>query len=146
MECLTPAPRDAWAELTARNPEALPFHRPEWLDAIVASGGYVDASRLYVDGSTRAVLPLARRTGLLGRVGLLASLPYGWGFGGLLANGPLDERQVAAARFGGAVVGRSARERRPGPEVGTCPLARRRLRRRVGGSVHRSSSPLRTDR
>ncbi len=96
MDCITPAPRDAWAEVLARSPEALAFHRPEWLDAIVASGGYADASRLYVDGSTRAILPIARRAGLLGRTGLLASLPYGWGFGGLLVDGPIDARLAAA--------------------------------------------------
>ena len=59
---VSPAPRSAWRELVAADPQAMPTQSPEWLDALCADGRYVDASRLYrtADGGS-ALLPLARR-------------------------------------------------------------------------------------
>jgi hypothetical protein len=92
LRVLAPAPREAWREVIASSPAALPEQTPEWVDAIVAGGGHEDASRLYEsrDGQI-AVLPLVRRRRAAGE--WLTSFPPGWGIGGPV--GPLiDERLV----------------------------------------------------
>ena len=65
---VSPAPRSAWRELVAADPQAMPTQSPEWLDALCADGRYVDASRLYrtADGGS-ALLPLVRRAGAASR-------------------------------------------------------------------------------
>lgn len=89
----SPAPRTEWARLVADDPTSLVDQSPEWMDVMVASGPYEDVSRLYeLSDGRRFVLPLARRTGLAGPVGLDASFPDGWGIGGLVGPG----RDVAA--------------------------------------------------
>jgi hypothetical protein len=89
----TPAPRATWADVL-EEADALAFQTPVWLDCICEVTGYRDASRLYVteEGKT-IVLPLVSRTVAHGVVEEL-SLPYGWGFGGLLAPGGIDERDI----------------------------------------------------
>jgi CelD/BcsL family acetyltransferase involved in cellulose biosynthesis len=99
----SPAPRDEWEDVLASAADALPTQRPAWLRSVCAVDGYEDASRLYraADGR-RLVLPLVRRRvlGLDTRWAPLASLPVGWGPGGLLAEdgvvGPDDVRMVVA--------------------------------------------------
>ena len=96
-----PAPRDDWEAVLASAPRALPTQRPDWLRSICAVDGYQDVSRLYRTGDgRRLVLPLVRRRvrGVGSRWAPLASLPVGWGPGGLLAEGgvlsPDDVRMV----------------------------------------------------
>jgi hypothetical protein len=92
---VTPAPRDQWDALVAADPTSLVDQSPAWMDVLVASGGYRDASRLYVlDDGRRFVLPLARRAGPAGAGGVELSFPDGWGIGGLVGPG----RDVEAIR------------------------------------------------
>jgi Acetyltransferase (GNAT) domain len=97
---VSPAPRGVWERLVASDPRSLPSQTPQWLHAVCAVGGMEDASRLYetVDGRL-LVLPLARRRAL-GAPLVEASLPYGWGPGGLVAEDgllrPDDVRAVVA--------------------------------------------------
>jgi hypothetical protein len=74
------------------------FSTPEWLDCVCASGKWTDASRLYetADGRT-FVVPLARRRVPRGRWAAQASVPYGWGFGGLVVSGRAEPGDVAIA-------------------------------------------------
>ncbi|HEU5483392.1 MAG TPA: GNAT family N-acetyltransferase, partial [Microlunatus sp.] len=91
---ISPAPRDAWRTALTRDEHALPEHAPEWLDAIVATGRYADASRHYrFDDGRELVLPLVRRTGPAGLGGWLLSHPPAWGIGGLV--GDADSASVA---------------------------------------------------
>ncbi len=95
-----PAPREAWDRLVASDPRSLPSQTPRWLDAVCAVAGLEDASRLYETADGRLlVLPLVRRR-LLGLALAEASLPHGWGPGGLVADGglvlPEDVRAVFA--------------------------------------------------
>jgi hypothetical protein len=63
------------------DPQALPEHAPEWVNATCAAGGYGDATRLYeFDDGRRFVLPLVFRRG---PISLGGSLGY-WGIGDLL--------------------------------------------------------------
>jgi hypothetical protein len=82
-----------WRELLAATPGALAFQTPEWLDSVVSLGAYRDASRLYeTPGGDRLLVPLLRRTAAPARWAPRASLPYGWGFGGVLRSpGATDE-------------------------------------------------------
>jgi hypothetical protein len=97
---VSPAPRQVWDRLIASDPRSLPSQTPRWLDAICSVAGLEDASRLYetADGR-RLVLPLVRRR-VLGVPIVEASLPYGWGPGGLVAEDgsllPEDVRTVLA--------------------------------------------------
>jgi len=93
----SPAPREAWLAVLAADPNALVSQTPDWLDCICASGTYEDASRLYETGNgRRLVLPLVRRRGLPGPLAIEASLPWGWGIGGLLAPGGPQAEEIAA--------------------------------------------------
>lgn len=90
----TPASRAAWAQLLADS-NALAFQTPAWLDCICDVAGYHDASRLYVTEEQKTILlPLVGRVVARGIVEEL-SLPFGWGFGGLIAPGGIDERDMA---------------------------------------------------
>jgi hypothetical protein len=84
-QVITPAPREEWRAVVAGDARALPEHAPEWVDALCATGRYVDASRYYVleDGRT-FVLPLVARRGLFGVGGWLQGFPPSWGIGGLV--------------------------------------------------------------
>jgi hypothetical protein len=76
------------------DPDALPTQHPGWIDALTARGGWVDASRLYVTGQgRRLVLPAVRRRAA-GPVGVEASMPTHWGFGGLLGEGGVRAEDV----------------------------------------------------
>ena len=93
----SPAPREVWQEVLKADVQALVCQTPAWLDCICALGGYEDASRLYeTPGGRRLVLPIVRRTGLPEALTTQASLPLGWGIGGLVASGPLEAEDVAA--------------------------------------------------
>jgi hypothetical protein len=96
MQVISPAPRDAWRSVIADDSAALPEHAPEWLDALCRVGPYADASRLYTfSDDQRFVLPLVKRTGVVGGGGWLLSYPAGWGMGGLI--GPAADQDVIEA-------------------------------------------------
>lgn len=87
--------RAVWAEVSRNDPDALPTQQPEWTDAVCSAGPWQDVSRLYAapDGR-RLVLPMVRRRGVAGAVGIEASMPTHFGFGGLLAEGGLTAADV----------------------------------------------------
>ena len=92
---VTPAPRDEWAALAAADPTSLVDQGPTWTEILVATAPYTDASRLYeLSDGRRFVLPLVRRRGLAGAVGVESAFPDGWGIGGLV--GP--DRDLEAIR------------------------------------------------
>ena len=91
----SPAPREAWDELLQADERAIPSQSPAWTDCICAFGAYDDASRLYeAEDGKRFVLPLIRRAGAP-LTATQASLPRGWGFGGLVA--PTEPTPAEAA-------------------------------------------------
>ena len=99
----SPVPRDDWDAVFASAPRALPTQRLDWLRSVCAVDGYRDVSRLYRTGDgRRLVLPLVQRRvrGVGSRWTPMASLPVGWGPGGLLGEGgvlrPDDVRMVVA--------------------------------------------------
>jgi hypothetical protein len=115
----SPAPREVWHRLVAADPHALPSQTPQWLDAICSVTGTEDASRLYQTADGRQlVLPLVRR-GALGAPLVEASLPYGWGPGGIVAEGGLlaEDVQAVFADLAGRRVPRMTV--RPGPATAT---------------------------
>lgn len=94
MDVVSPAPRALWDATRLEDPDVLPTQSPAWTDAVCASGRWVDASRLYrnPDGR-RVVLPMVRqRAG--GSMGVEASMPTHWGFGGLIADGGVTATDV----------------------------------------------------
>jgi len=89
-----------WDRLIVSDSRSLPSQTPQWLDAVCSVTGLEDASRLYETADGRLlVLPLVQRRAL-GASLAEASLPYGWGPGGLVAEGglllPEDIRTVFA--------------------------------------------------
>lgn len=95
-QVISPVPRELWETVLAADPAALPEYCPQWVDAMVDTGKYQDASRCYrfADGSDY-VLPLVRRRGMAGVGGWLQSYPAAWGIGGLI--GPPPTAQVIEA-------------------------------------------------
>jgi hypothetical protein len=90
LQVLSPAPREAWNELTRSDPHVLVSQTPRWTDIVCAIAGTQDASRLYEFGDgTRLVLPLVRST--RGPYTQEASFPTAWGFGGLIGAEPSPE-------------------------------------------------------
>lgn len=88
VDVSTPVSRDRWAAALAASDGALPEHHPGWTDALCASAGYRDVSRLYefADG-TEVVLPLVARRGPAGTGGRAYSYPPAWGIGGPIQAG-----------------------------------------------------------
>lgn len=90
-EVVSPAPRAAWAELAAADPQLLVTQTPAWTDCVCSVTGARDVSRLYdFGGGRRLLLPLVRR-----RAGRSASFPNAWGFGGLVGPEP-DALEIRA--------------------------------------------------
>ncbi len=86
VRVVSPAPRDAWRRALAGDPHAVATQTPEWLDCVCRSTGREDASRLYeLPDGRRLVLPLVARRFAGVRVAE-ESFPYGWGYGGVLAD------------------------------------------------------------
>jgi len=94
----SPAPRDVWRELLAADPDVLVMQSPEWIDALCADAGYVDASRLYETAAGgRFILPMVRRTGVLpAALAPQASMPHAWGMGGLISERSATEEELSA--------------------------------------------------
>jgi hypothetical protein len=94
VKVVSPAPREAWRDITQADPNALVTQSPAWVDTLCAITGAQDASRHYeMPDGQRLILPLARQAGLLRR---MASMPSAWGFGGLLSAQPIRAEHVAA--------------------------------------------------
>ena len=98
VSCATsPAPRHVWNELLDADHAATVFQSPMWLDCICAMGNHRDASRLYqTEDGRRLLIPMVRRTRLPTPLATQASLPAGWGFGGLLADGLPQAGDISA--------------------------------------------------
>jgi hypothetical protein len=97
FQVTSPAPRDVWTTLLESDGDALAFQTPTWLDCICKVGPYEDASRLYETTEGRQlVLPLARRARLPTPLATEASLPFGWGNGGLVAAGAPRAPEIEA--------------------------------------------------
>lgn len=97
LPVVCPAPRGEWERLIDADPLALPYQTPQWLSAICASSKYSDASRMYrLDSGQQAVVPLVRRSGLPRGLSPAASLPEGWGIGGVVSDGNLNASDLTA--------------------------------------------------
>ncbi len=97
LQVTSPAPREVWERLLRSSEDAMAFHTPGWLDCLCAAGGYADASRFYeLPGDRQLVLPLVRPRRLPETLTAAASLPYGWGFGGLVTPRTVQAEEVAA--------------------------------------------------
>lgn len=90
------APRSAWSEIAAQDPDYLVTQSPDWIDAICRVGDYRDASRLYeMTNGQRYVLPMVERRGAAGPLHIAASMPAAWGMGGLVG-GAAPAEDIAA--------------------------------------------------
>ena len=79
----SPVPRDAWESVLKSDVGAVVTQSLPWRDAVLGTGRYADASRLYEFGSGRqVVLPLVRRLGVPRWAGALESWPQVWSTGG----------------------------------------------------------------
>jgi len=97
FQVISPAPRDVWQALLEVDTEAVPYQNPAWLDCVCAIGNYEDVSRLYKTSDGRQfILPLVRRRGFPEVLTPVASLPPGWGMGGLVASGNIQTEEIAA--------------------------------------------------
>jgi CelD/BcsL family acetyltransferase involved in cellulose biosynthesis len=97
LKVISPAPREVWQELFDGDVEAIPYQHPAWFDSICQSGNYADASRLYETSDGRQfILPLVRRQGLPEILSPAASLPNGWGMGGLIGSAHVRESDISA--------------------------------------------------
>jgi hypothetical protein len=78
--------RAIWTQVLRHDQNALVWQTPAWMDCVCSSGPYQDVTRAYTtaDGY-HLVLPLARRRFAPG-ADLLASMPFGWGTGGLVSS------------------------------------------------------------
>lgn len=94
---VSPAPRRVWRELLASDPVANIYQSPAWLDAICATGGYKDTSRLYETAAgEQFILPMVRRARMPRALMAEASLPPAWGTGGLVASRPVRAEDITA--------------------------------------------------
>src|SRR5215218_8718095 len=92
-----PAPRPDWREAFLADPNAQAFHSPEWVDAVCATGGFEDVSRIYeTPDGRRLVLPMVRRSYFGGALSHQASLPPDWGIGGVLSRSPISPEDLSA--------------------------------------------------
>lgn len=109
--------RAAWQEELAGDARAVTSQTPAWLDCLTSLGRHVDATRAYeTPDGRRLVLPLARLRRLPTAVAPAASMPFGWGRGGLVSSGGAAAREDIAAVV--ADLGRARRLRlevQPGP-------------------------------
>jgi Acetyltransferase (GNAT) domain len=76
--------REAWRQALPHDPNAVASQTPAWMDCVCASGRYHDVTRAYAtaDGH-QLILPLARARL---PVSVAASMPFGWGTGGLISS------------------------------------------------------------
>jgi GNAT acetyltransferase-like protein len=94
---VSPAPRRVWRELLASDPAANIYQTPAWLDAICATEGYKDTSRLYETAAgEQLILPMVRRARMPRALAVEESLPSAWGTGGLVASRPVRAEDITA--------------------------------------------------
>jgi hypothetical protein len=93
-----PAARDAWHRVLDHDPVATVSQTPAWMDCVCASGRWRDVTRAYLaDDGRELVLPLAGWRRPAGASPVAASMPFGWGTGGLVCpDGRLSAADVAA--------------------------------------------------
>jgi hypothetical protein len=97
LRIASPPPMDEWQAVYRIDALAMPTQSPRWAAAIVASGRYREASRLYeFADSQRAILPLFVSRIRAGPFGSLRSPPSAWGFGGLIATAPPAAHHIRA--------------------------------------------------
>jgi len=92
------AARSAWERALRSDVHAVISETPAWMDCVCESGRWLDVTRAYVARDGRElVLPLARLRAAPGALAVEASMPFGWGTGGLICrDGPLIPDDVAA--------------------------------------------------
>ncbi|HLN76447.1 MAG TPA: GNAT family N-acetyltransferase [Nocardioidaceae bacterium] len=94
VRVISPAPRDAWVEVLASDPDATIQQAPAWFEAVLQTGRATDVSRLYqLPDGRRLVLPLARREPVAG-LAFDASHHASFGAGGVLASGGLRDSDL----------------------------------------------------
>jgi CelD/BcsL family acetyltransferase involved in cellulose biosynthesis len=87
----THSPRRAWTEFAASS-SMMPFQTPAWMDGLLRATRRRDVTRLYSTANGAYVLPLVQ-----GRhVRTAASMPDGFGFGGLVGNTAVTDEAAAA--------------------------------------------------
>ena len=93
-----PAPLELWERVYAADSTASLSQSPEWMAAITRTSRWRDATRAYemADGR-RFVLPLARR-GIGAGATAYASLPAGYGMGGVIGTQPLRSEDASLIR------------------------------------------------
>jgi GNAT acetyltransferase-like protein len=80
-----PAARGVWTRVLAQDSDANISQTPTWMDCLCASGRWRDVTRAYIaDDGRELVLPLAGWRCAGGASPVAASMPFGWGTGGLL--------------------------------------------------------------
>ena len=91
-----PASHSDWHHLYERDPTATLTQSPVWMTALTEFTRWRDASRYYemADGR-RYVLPLAVRRPTQATA-IYASMPAGWGMGGVVGSHPLRDQDAAA--------------------------------------------------
>jgi hypothetical protein len=116
---VTRADRAVWEAAVAADPDAIVTQTPRWMDAMEATGRYVDTSLRFVlrDGR-ELVLPLARRRGPIGSVTGHQGFATGWGIGGLIGSG-LDRIAVQSVMGRLADHGLTRLQIRPNPLHGS---------------------------
>jgi hypothetical protein len=124
-----------WVRL-AGSSDALPTQSLQWLSCVTAGGGWQDRSRLYeLPDGRRLLVPLVGRG--RGRTALLASWPYGWGYGGALASdGRLTASDVAVIVRDLADLGALRVSLSPSPFEGAWQAARPFAWGRVDHLIH----------
>lgn len=90
--------REAWTRVLPQDPLAVVSQTPAWMDAVCASGRWKDVTRAYVaDDGRELVLPLARWNWSVDGLPVEASMPFGWGTGGLVCPGASPSAAEVAA-------------------------------------------------
>ncbi|MEV5437067.1 GNAT family N-acetyltransferase [Streptomyces sp. NPDC052682] len=93
----SPAPREAWWQLSRQDADAHVSQTPTWLDCLCGTGPYRDASRLYeFDSGSRIVVPLVRRRSGAAWLDAEESWPADWGIGGPLSSGAVAPAEARA--------------------------------------------------
>jgi hypothetical protein len=97
LQVTSPAPRDVWRTLLQSDIRAIISQTPEWIDCLCKTEPYLDATRLYETARGRKIIvPMVRRKGLPQALAAEASLPHGWGIGGLIAEGGARPEDIHA--------------------------------------------------
>jgi hypothetical protein len=93
-----------------------PFLTESWRAAAVEAGRYADASVTIHSAGRDLLVPALRRKRAAGTVvPALSSMPLGWGFGGIVADGPVDGTDVRTVAAELVRSGTSTLQFRPSP-------------------------------